>query len=78
MASIAKSVGLTNASRPLSKSFCFFVKVPFLEAVFDIISATGTLAYTLIPNSSNCSGDSIPRLRKTRSSTIHIEITPPR
>lgn len=75
IASIAKSAGFSSASKT-ELSCLRLLPERLLSLLKD--SDTGIPAYTLIPISSNCSGDSIPRRKKTRNNTNDNEKNKPR
>ena len=73
---MAKSAGLSIANK--SWMWCLPSNIPLLyRAVLVFLSATGILAYTLMPSSSSCSGVSMPRRKNTRIRTMTTENMPP-
>ena len=73
IASIARSAGFSTAKNDENSSFEFFNHPLSFALLFATLSATGMLAYTLIPISSSCSGVSNPLRRNTLTNTSPAE-----
>ncbi len=78
IASMAKSAGFSTANNPyFYDDEFYFLPFPIIFAILYNHSEIGTLAYTLIPFSSNCVGESIPFLNRTRRRIIQPDTKRP-